>query len=89
MSDAGRDARVREDFNKIDTDNDGYITVNELREYHKADPAASAEEVDIITRYADSDGDERISYEEIRAVCHVISFPGWLTVKSVVDPLAA
>lgn len=35
MSDTDRDARVREDFNKIDTDNDGYITVGELREYHK------------------------------------------------------
>ncbi len=64
MNDADRDARVREDFNKIDADDDGYITVNELREYHKADPKASADEVDIITRYADSDGDERISYEE-------------------------
>jgi Ca2+-binding EF-hand superfamily protein len=63
MGDADRDARVREDFNKMDTDNDGYITVDELREYHKSD-MASTEEVDIIARFADSDGDRRISYEE-------------------------
>jgi Ca2+-binding EF-hand superfamily protein len=54
---------VRDDFNKIDTDKDGYITVDELREYHGGDKA-SAEEVDMVARFADSDGDEQISYEE-------------------------
>jgi Ca2+-binding EF-hand superfamily protein len=66
MSDADRDARVREDFNKIDTDNDGYITVSELREYHQTDPKATDEEVNIIAKYADSDGDKQISYEEYK-----------------------
>lgn len=55
-SDADRNQRVQDNFKKIDTDNDGSITVDKLREYHKGDKA-SAGEVDVIAlRYADSDG---------------------------------
>jgi calcium-binding protein CML len=64
MADTDRESRVRDDFNKIDKDSDGFITVTELREYHKSDPKATAEEVNIVARYADADGDDRISYEE-------------------------
>ena len=55
---------VREDFDAIDTDDDGYITADELKESFKDNPKVSPENVDTIARMADEDGDQKITYEE-------------------------
>lgn len=61
MSESGK---TREDFDAIDTDHDGYITADELKESLKDNPKVSDENVATITRMADEDGDQKISYEE-------------------------
>ncbi len=55
---------VREDFDAIDTDDEGYITADELEESFKDNPKVSPENVDTIARMADEDGDQKITYEE-------------------------
>jgi Ca2+-binding EF-hand superfamily protein len=61
MSDSDK---TRQDFDEIDTDDDGYITANELKESLKDDPKVSPENVATIATMADEDGDQKITYEE-------------------------
>jgi Ca2+-binding EF-hand superfamily protein len=60
----GDSDKTREDFNAIDTDDDGYITADELKESFKDNPKVSAENVATIAEMADADGDQKITYEE-------------------------
>jgi calmodulin len=61
MSDSDKS---REDFDGIDTDDDGYITADELKESFKDNPKVSPENVAAIAQMADDDGDQKITYEE-------------------------
>jgi Ca2+-binding EF-hand superfamily protein len=61
MSDSDK---TREDFDAIDTDDDGYVTADELKESFKNNPKVSAENVATIAEMADADGDQKITYEE-------------------------
>lgn len=61
MSDSDK---TRQDFDEIDTDDDGYITANELKESLKDDPKVSPDNVATIAAMADEDGDQKITYEE-------------------------
>jgi len=56
--------KTREDFDAIDTDDDGYITADELKESLKGIPNVSDENIATIARMADEDGDQKITYEE-------------------------
>lgn len=56
--------KTREDFNAIDTDDDNYITADELKESLEGNPKVSDENVATIARMADEDGNQKISYEE-------------------------
>jgi Ca2+-binding EF-hand superfamily protein len=56
--------KTREDFNAIDTDKDGYITADELKESFKDNPKVSPENVAAIIKMADEDENQKISYEE-------------------------
>ena len=56
--------KTREDFDAIDTDDDGYITADELRESFKDNPKISPENAATIAQMADDDGDQKITYEE-------------------------
>ncbi|MBB2911102.1 Ca2+-binding EF-hand superfamily protein [Streptosporangium becharense] len=59
---------LRQEFAAIDSDGDGYITEQELRERF---PALPAEAIGSLSRDADSDGDGRFSFEEfVRLVAH-------------------
>ncbi|KAL3874305.1 hypothetical protein ACJMK2_037338 [Sinanodonta woodiana] len=52
-------------FNSIDTDNDGHITMEEMKELLRTlDQTGADEKVEKFVRRADKDGDEKISYEE-------------------------
>jgi len=61
MSDSNK---VREDFDQIDTDDDGYITADELKESLKGNPKISDENVATVAQMADEDGDQKITYDE-------------------------
>jgi Ca2+-binding EF-hand superfamily protein len=61
MSDSDK---TREDFDAIDTDDDGYITADELKESFKDNPKVSTENVATIAEMADADGNQKITYEE-------------------------
>jgi calmodulin len=61
MSDSDK---TRQDFDAIDTDDDGFITANELKESFKDNPKVSPENVATIAAMADEDGDQKITYEE-------------------------
>ena len=54
----------REDFDKIDTDNDGYITADELKESMKDNVETDDVGWVSIVRSVDEDGDRKISYDE-------------------------
>ncbi|OKK06693.1 MULTISPECIES: EF-hand domain-containing protein [unclassified Streptomyces] len=54
----------RQQFDRIDTDGDGYITAEELRESLDGDGRVSEEHVATIVRMADEDGDRRIDFDE-------------------------
>ena len=54
----------REDFDAIDTDDDGYITASELLTAIGNDPNVSPDHIATIVTMADTDGDNKISYEE-------------------------
>jgi Ca2+-binding EF-hand superfamily protein len=56
--------KTKEDFAKIDTDNDGYITADELKESLKGNPKISDDNVAQVVAMADEDGDQKITYEE-------------------------
>lgn len=57
--------KTRQDFDEIDVDGDGYITASELlRASVKNNPKISDDNVAAIVQMADSDGDNKISYEE-------------------------
>ncbi|MGH3883573.1 MAG: EF-hand domain-containing protein [Acidimicrobiia bacterium] len=56
--------KTREDFDEIDTDDDGYITVSELKASLEGDPNVSDDHVATIAGLADKDGDDKITYEE-------------------------
>jgi Ca2+-binding EF-hand superfamily protein len=56
--------KTKEDFAKIDTDNDGYITADELKESLKGNPKISDDNVAQVAAMADEDGDQKITYEE-------------------------
>jgi Ca2+-binding EF-hand superfamily protein len=56
--------KTKEDFAKIDTDNDGYITADELKESLKGNPKISDDNVAQVAAMADKDGDQKITYEE-------------------------
>lgn len=60
MSDSGK----RQQFMEIDTDGDGYITVDELMASMQDDPMVSDEHVATIARMADEDGDRQIDFVE-------------------------
>ncbi|KAK3576762.1 hypothetical protein CHS0354_014576 [Potamilus streckersoni] len=52
-------------FKSIDTDNDGHITMEEMKELLRSlDQTGADEKVERFVRKADKDGDEKISYEE-------------------------
>ncbi len=57
--------KTRQDFDEIDVDGDGYITASELlRASVKNNPKISDDNIAAIVQMADSDGDNKISYEE-------------------------
>ncbi len=57
--------KTRQDFDEIDQDGDGYITASELlRASVKDNPKISDDNIAEIVQMADSDGDNKISYEE-------------------------
>jgi Ca2+-binding EF-hand superfamily protein len=59
------DDKTRQDFDDIDQDGDGYITASELlRASVKDNPKISDDNIAAIVQMADSDGDNKISYEE-------------------------
>lgn len=55
---------VRRDFDKIDIDNDGYITADELRMALQDNPKVSDANIAAIVRMADENGDRRIDFDE-------------------------
>jgi Ca2+-binding EF-hand superfamily protein len=57
--------KTRQDFDEIDQDGDGHITASELlRASVKDNPKISDDNIAAIVQMADSDGDNKISYEE-------------------------
>ena len=57
--------KTRQDFDEIDVDGDGYITASELlRASVRTNPKISDDNIAAIVQMADSDGDNKISYEE-------------------------
>jgi Ca2+-binding EF-hand superfamily protein len=57
--------KTRQDFDEIDADGDGYITASELlTALVKDNPKVSDDNIFAIVTMADSDGDNKISYEE-------------------------
>ena len=57
--------KTRQDFDEIDVDGDGYITASELlRASVRNNPKISDDNIAAIVQMADSDGDNKISYEE-------------------------
>ncbi len=54
----------KEDFDAIDTDGDGYITASELLTSLANNPNVTADEIATIVTMADSDGDNKIDYDE-------------------------
>jgi len=57
--------KTRQDFDEIDVDGDGYITASELlRASVKNNPKISDDNIAAIVQMADSDGDNKICYEE-------------------------
>ncbi|GAA4913889.1 EF-hand domain-containing protein [Streptomyces coeruleoprunus] len=57
-------AQHRMQFEEIDTDGDGYITADELKESLQGDGKVSPENLAVIVRMADEDGDRRIDLDE-------------------------
>lgn len=57
--------KTRQDFDEIDADGDGYITASELlTALVKDNSKVSDDNIFAIVTMADSDGDNKISYEE-------------------------
>ena len=57
--------KTRQDFDEIDADGDGYITASELlTAMVKDNPKISDDNIFAVVTMADSDGDNKISYEE-------------------------
>ena len=57
--------KIRQDFDEIDVDGDGYITASELlRASVENNPKISDDNVAAIVQMADGDEDNKISYEE-------------------------
>ena len=59
-------AEMREAFKAIDTDGNGFITREELKEFLNSLPIekVTEEEVDEVMKAADKDGDGTINFEE-------------------------
>ncbi|MGW0884669.1 EF-hand domain-containing protein [Streptomyces sp. NPDC002671] len=57
-------ASKREQFNAIDTDNDGYITADELKASLNGNNRISDEHITTIVQMADENGDRRIDFDE-------------------------
>ena len=60
------EADLREAFDILDADADGYLSPEELGHALARDGDSDAAEVGVILRAADRDGDGRISFEEFR-----------------------
>ena len=61
----GSSDKARQDFDEIDADGDGYITASELlTAMVKDNPKISDDNIFAVVTMADSDGDNKISYEE-------------------------
>jgi Ca2+-binding EF-hand superfamily protein len=56
--------KTRQDFDEIDADGDGYITGSELLVASVKNPKISDDNIVAIIKMADSDGDNKMSYEE-------------------------
>ena len=57
--------KTRQDFDEIDADGNGYITASELlTAMVKDNPKISDDNIFAVVTMADSDGDNKISYEE-------------------------
>lgn len=54
----------KEKFDAIDTDNDGFITADELKASLADTPGVSQENIDAIVAMADDDGDKQVSFDE-------------------------
>lgn len=52
------------EFKQIDTDNDGFVTADELKASLRGNSKISKENADVIVRMADEDGDRRIDLTE-------------------------
>ncbi|MYT31550.1 MULTISPECIES: EF-hand domain-containing protein [unclassified Streptomyces] len=58
-------ADKRADFNKIDTDGDGFITADEFKaSLQNGSGKVSDENVKVIVRMADENGDKKIDFDE-------------------------
>lgn len=60
------EAEVREAFDLLDIDHDGFISGTDLSSAVRRAHEGDASEVAVIVRAADTDGDGRISYDEFR-----------------------
>ncbi|MGQ0839989.1 EF-hand domain-containing protein [Actinokineospora sp.] len=64
MSVDERAKEVETDFNEIDTDNDGFITVAELKKSMKDDPKVSEANIDAMVKWADENTDGKLTLAE-------------------------
>ncbi|CAF3320220.1 unnamed protein product [Rotaria socialis] len=67
------DEQLRKEFRRIDKDNDGSITVNELRNYYKpmqemigVSPEMAEQEIQGLIKRLDIDNSGTISFEEFK-----------------------
>ncbi|WP_433715111.1 EF-hand domain-containing protein [Nocardia sp. CA-084685] len=57
----------RDQFDEIDIDGDGVITVDELKMHLQSDPKITAAEASRIVDFADANSDGALSFEEFEA----------------------
>ena len=58
---------LKEVFNYLDNDKDGFITAQELADNFKRFEDFSFDQIEEMVRIADTDGDGKINYEELKS----------------------